>query len=61
MIYKGQNVLEMWKLFDSVSVGASPDAMGIRAENMRKGTKWSEVEQNRRDMLKICPRRRFLY
>lgn len=55
MIYKGQNVLEMWKLFDSVSVGASLDAMGIRAENMRKGTKWSEVEQNRRDMLKICP------
>jgi hypothetical protein len=53
--YKQQNVLEMWKLFDSVSIGASLDAMGIRAENMRKGTDWSEVEQNRREMLEICP------
>jgi radical SAM protein with 4Fe4S-binding SPASM domain len=55
MVYKGQNVLEIWKLFESVSVGASLDAMGTRAENMRKGTVWEEVEQNRRDMLEICP------
>jgi len=55
MVYKGQNVLEMWRLFDSVSIGASLDAMGVRAENMRKGTQWDQVEQNRREMLKICP------
>lgn len=53
--YKKQNVLEMWRLFDSVSVGASLDASGARAENMRKGTDWAEVEQNRKLMLKICP------
>ena len=55
MVYKGQNVLEMWRLFDSVSIGASLDAMGVRAENMRKGTQWEQVEQNRKEMLKICP------
>jgi organic radical activating enzyme len=53
--YKKQNVLEMWKLFDSVSVGASLDASGARGENMRKGTVWDEVEQNRKEMLEICP------
>jgi hypothetical protein len=29
--------------------------MGARAEYIRKGTDWSQVEQNRRDMLRICP------
>ena len=48
-------MLELWKQFDSVSVGASLDAMGIRAEYMRKGTIWSDIESNRRSMLQICP------
>jgi organic radical activating enzyme len=52
---KGESVFDYWKLFDSVSVGASLDAMGSRAEYIRKGTNWTQVEQNRRDMLKICP------
>jgi len=55
LTYKKQDVLELWKLFDSVSVGASLDAMGGRAEYMRKGTVWSEVEDNRHRMLDICP------
>ena len=53
--YKKTNVLELWKQFDSVSVGASLDAMGSRAEYIRKGTKWHQVEDNRRKMLEICP------
>ena len=52
---KGKSVFEYWKLFDSVSVGASLDAMGPRGEYIRKGTDWPVVEQNRRDMLAICP------
>jgi len=36
-------------------VGASLDDMGSRAEYIRKGTDWAVVEQNRRDMLAICP------
>ena len=52
---KGRSVFEYWRQFDSVAVGASLDDMGARAEYIRKGTDWSVVEQNRRDMLIICP------
>ena len=52
---KDKSVFEYWKLFDSVSIGASLDDMGTRAEYIRKGTNWEVVEKNRRDMLKICP------
>lgn len=53
--FKKQNVLELWKKFDSVSVGASLDGMGSRAEYMRKGTVWEEIELNRRSMIETCP------
>lgn len=52
---KGRSVFDYWKKFQSVAVGASLDAMGTRAEYIRKGTDWSVIEQNRRDMMRICP------
>ena len=52
---KDENVLDYWKLFDDVSIGASLDAMGSRAEYIRKGTKWDQIVSNREQMLKICP------
>lgn len=52
---KDRTVFDYWKKFQSVSVGASLDDMGARAEYIRKGTVWSEVEANRRQMLEICP------
>jgi organic radical activating enzyme len=52
---KGNSVFEYWKQFDSVAVGASLDASYQRGEYIRKGTDWAVVEQNRRDMLAICP------
>ncbi len=52
---KGRSVFEYWRQFDSVAVGASLDDMGARGEYIRKGTDWAVVEQNRRDMLAICP------
>ena len=52
---KGKSVFEYWKQFKSVAVGASLDAMGPRAEYIRKGTDWAVVEQNRRDMIAVCP------
>ena len=36
-------------------MGASLDDMDARAEYIRKGTDWKVIEQNRRDMMKICP------
>ena len=53
---KGRSVFEYWKQFDSVAVGASLDGQGPYGEYIRKGTDWTVVEQNRRDMLAICPR-----
>jgi sulfatase maturation enzyme AslB (radical SAM superfamily) len=52
---KDRSVFEYWKLFDSVSIGASLDDQGARAEYIRKGTDWAVVENNRRNMMKICP------
>ena len=52
---KDRYVFDYWRKFDSVAVGASLDAMGERAEYIRKGTKWEEVENNRRMMMEQCP------
>ena len=52
---KGQSVFEYWKQFDSVAVGASLDDSGLRGEYIRKGTDWAVVENNRREMLAVCP------
>ena len=53
--YKDIDVLELWKKFDSVSIGASLDAEGARGEYMRKGTVWKDVVANRKRMLEVCP------
>jgi radical SAM protein with 4Fe4S-binding SPASM domain len=52
---KGKSVFEYWKLFNSVSVGASLDGSGQYAEYIRKGTRWEQIEKNRVEMMKICP------
>jgi organic radical activating enzyme len=52
---KGRSVFEYWKQFDSVAVGASLDDAGPRAEYIRKGTNWAVIENNRQEMLAICP------
>lgn len=52
---KDREVFDYWRKFDSVAVGASLDAMGPRAEYIRKGTDWAVVERNREEMLKVCP------
>jgi sulfatase maturation enzyme AslB (radical SAM superfamily) len=52
---KDRSVFDFWKKFQNVSVGASLDDSGARAEYIRKGTTWADVEQNRRDMMVACP------
>ena len=53
--YGEYDLLNMWKKFKWVSVGASLDAEGARAEYMRSGTQWDKIVENRRRMLKVCP------
>jgi len=52
---KGRSVFDYWRKFSSVAVGASLDAAGARGEYIRKGTVWSDVEHNRREMMRVCP------
>ena len=53
--FKDIDVFELWNKFDSVSVGASLDAEGPRAELMRKGTVWKQTVANRKRMMEVCP------
>ena len=53
--FKDMDVLELWNKFDSVSIGASLDAEGPRAELMRTGTKWEQTIKNRKRMMEVCP------
>jgi len=53
---KDRAVFDYWRKFHSVAVGASLDAMGPRAEYIRKGTDWKIIEDNRREMMETCPK-----
>ena len=55
MSYKGKDVIDLWKHFSNVSVGASLDAMGNRGELMRRGQSWTQVAENRRRMIAEVP------
>lgn len=60
LCYKKENVLELWKHFPTVCVAASLDDMGDRAEMIRSGTNWLQVEQNIRDLKRECPQIDFM-
>ena len=53
--YKDKHVFDYWQHFTNVSVGASLDASGARAELMRRGTDWSQTVANRQRMIKEVP------
>ena len=52
---KTRSVFDYWRKFKSVSIGASLDDFGVRAEYIRKGTTWTQIEENRREMMMVCP------
>ena len=55
LTYKKHNVLDLWKNFDNISVGASLDAEGLRGEYQRKGTVWADVESNIKQLKETSP------
>jgi sulfatase maturation enzyme AslB (radical SAM superfamily) len=48
--YKSLDIVDAWQHFSTVEVGASLDSWGARAEYVRKGTVWPDIEAN---MLRI--------
>lgn len=59
LTFKKTNVLDLWNKFPNVTVGASLDAMGPRAEYIRKNCDWDQIEQNRKTMIEKCPQVNF--
>lgn len=53
--FKGTSVLDLWNKFSKVEIRASLDSWGERAEYIRDGTKWNEVEENIRLINLECP------
>ena len=55
LAYKDISVLDLWKKFSRITVGASLDAIGLVAEYVRHGTKWSTIESNLESLKLQCP------
>ena len=55
MFYKRKTAFEYWNSFEHVRVAASLDANHTRGEYLRKNMDWSQVVQNRKDMIEQCP------
>jgi radical SAM protein with 4Fe4S-binding SPASM domain len=53
--FKDKHVFDYWHHFKNVSVGASLDASGTRAELIRKGTDWNQTVENRQRMIEEVP------
>jgi len=53
--YKNKNVLSLWKQFTNIKVNASIDGHGSVVEYIRYGCKWSELENNLKEIKTQCP------
>ena len=52
---QGRSVLDLWKQFSNIKIGASLDAEGAVAEYVRHGTNWSIIESNLELVKSQCP------
>ena len=52
-------ITEYWKKFEFVQLNASLDAMEGRAEILRDGTNWKQIEENRKKLAEETPHIKF--
>jgi hypothetical protein len=57
--YQNFSVLELWKEFSNITIGASLDAEGTVAEYVRHGTIWTDIENNLSMLKTHCPHVKF--
>jgi radical SAM protein with 4Fe4S-binding SPASM domain len=57
--YQNLSVLELWKKFSNITIGASLDAEGSAAEYIRNGTIWEDIENNLSMLKTHCPHVKF--
>lgn len=55
LTYKNKSVIDLWKHFPNIQIFASLDSWGERAEYVRDGTDWKQIENNIRTIRKECP------
>jgi MoaA/NifB/PqqE/SkfB family radical SAM enzyme len=53
--YQSHNIIDYWKKFSNVNVGASLDLIGPAANYVRNGVEYSVLENNYRLLTKHCP------
>jgi radical SAM protein with 4Fe4S-binding SPASM domain len=53
--YQDISVLDLWKKFKNITIGASLDAIGDVAEYVRSGTNWKTIESNLELVKTNCP------
>jgi len=53
--YKKTNIVDHWKKFRNVEIGASIDGFGKKAEYIRKGTDWNTIQKNREEVRHKAP------
>ncbi len=53
--YRGRSVLDLWKQFSNITIGASLDAKDDVAEYVRHGTNWNTIESNLKLVKSQCP------
>ena len=46
LVYKDNDAIDLWKNFKNINIGASLDDSHARAEYIRKGTVWADIENN---------------
>ena len=59
LTFQGQNVLDLWKKFKTVKIGASLDGNYKRGEYLRTGQIWSETISNTKEIKKVTPHVKF--
>jgi len=53
--YKNKSVIDLWKHFPNIQIGASLDSWGARAEYIREGTDWELIKDNLRSIKQHVP------
>lgn len=57
--FKNKNILDYWKKFSNITVGASLDGHGTVFEYARHGAKWEDIEKNLLELKHQCPHVKF--
>jgi sulfatase maturation enzyme AslB (radical SAM superfamily) len=55
LVHRGQDVLELWKKFSKIKIGASLDGHGTVFEYVRHGAQWQHIVSNVDRLKQHCP------